>query len=224
MNILLVEDEPGIATPILRALRAQGHDSRHAVSVSQARHALIEAEPDLLLLDVRLTDHPDGGFLLAREARAAGFRGRILMLTARDTLEDRVSGLDDGADDYVVKPFDLPELLARVRALLRRDSPVTSSRFVQGMLAVDYAARMVCWDASPVPLSGREFALLEQLTLASERVFSPEELLDAVWGEAAASPGVVKVFVHQLRQKLGPDVVHTVSGHGYRLGPCRGGP
>ena len=219
MNILLVEDEPGIAAPILRALRAEGHDARHAETLRAARDALADAEPDLLLLDVRLPGHPDGGLMLAREARAVGFRGRILMLTARDALEDRVGALDGGADDYLLKPFDLPELLARVRALLRRGGAVTASRFSQGLLSLDFAARAVSWAGVSVPLSGREFALLEHLTLTSERTFSPEELLDGVWGEAA-SLGVVKVFVHQLRQKLGPDVVQTVGRHGYRLGPC----
>ena len=222
MKILLVEDEPGIAAPIVRALRIQKYEVRHAATLRAARAALAEAEPDLLLLDVRLPDHPDGGLTLAREARGANFRGRILMLTARDALDDRVNGLDGGADDYLVKPFDLPELLARVRALLRRGGAVTGRRFSQGVLALDFAARTVHWGGVSVALSNREFALLEQLTLAGERVFSPEELLDGVWGESATSLSVVKVFVHQLRQKLGPDVVQTVSGHGYRLGLCRG--
>ncbi|GIW33874.1 response regulator transcription factor [Meiothermus sp.] len=217
MRLLLVEDEPNIARPVLRALEAQGHQVRHAADLSTARALLAEAEPDLMILDVRLPESEDGGFILAKEARSAGYKGPILFMTARDALSDRVMGLDEGGDDYVVKPFDLPELLARVRALLRRVSEVKQSRVQHGPLELDLTDRSVRWAGRGVDLSPREYALLERLALFPGRVYSPEELLDLVWGEEASDPGVVKVCVHHLRNKLDPQVVRTVPG-GYRLG------
>ncbi len=217
MRLLLVEDEPNIARPVLRALEAQGHQVRHAPDLETARSLLAEAEPDLMLLDVRLPESEDGGFILAREARSAGYKGPILFMTARDALADRVMGLDEGGDDYVVKPFDLPELLARVRALLRRVSEVKQSRVQYGPLELDLANRSVRWEGRVVELSAREYALLERLALFPQRVYSPEELLDLIWGEEASDTGVVKVCVHHLRSKLDSRVVRTVPG-GYKLG------
>jgi two-component system response regulator QseB len=217
MRLLLLEDEPNIARPVLRALEAQGHAVQHATDLGPARELLAEGEPDLMVLDVRVPESQDGGFILAREVRAAGYKGPILFMTARDALEDRVMGLDDGGDDYVVKPFDLPELLARVRALLRRVSEVKTSRIMRGPLELDLATRTVRWTGVRVDLSSREYAFLERLALSPGRVYSPEELTDLVWGGEASDPGVVKVYVHHLRGKLGPEVVRTVPG-GYRLG------
>ncbi|MBF6594628.1 MAG: response regulator transcription factor [Thermaceae bacterium] len=217
MRLLLLEDEPNIARPVIRALESLGHSVYHALDLSQARERLAETEPDLMLLDVRVPESQDGGFILAKEARAAGYKGPILFMTARDALADRVMGLDEGGDDYVVKPFDLPELLARVRALLRRVSEVRASRIVKGPLELDLTSRAVRWAGTLVELSSREYALLERLALSPGRVYSPEELTDLVWGEEASDPGVVKVYVHHLRNKLGPEVVYTAPG-GYRLG------
>ncbi|MCS7057360.1 MAG: response regulator transcription factor [Meiothermus sp.] len=217
MRILLVEDEPNIARPVVRALLAQGHQVRHAPDLTNARLLLAEAEPDLLILDVRLPESEDGGFILAQEVREAGYKGPILFMTARDALADRVRGLDGGGDDYVVKPFELPELLARVRALLRRVSEVRQSRVQYGPLELDLTNRSVRWKGRPVDLSGREYALLERLVMHPDRVYSPEELLDLIWGEEASDTGVVKVCVHHLRSKLNAGVVRTVPG-GYKLG------
>ena len=127
MRVLLVEDEPDIRLPLQRALLAQGFEVRLAHDLPSGREAMLEIEPDLMVLDVRLLDEEDGGFILAREARASGYAGSILFLTARDALQDRVRALDDGGDDYVVKPFELLEVLARVRALLRRPTEARSS-------------------------------------------------------------------------------------------------
>lgn len=218
MQILLVEDEPNIARPVQRALVAQGHQVYHAPDLTTAQQRLLEAEPDLMLLDVRLPESGNGGFELARQAREAGFRGPIIFMTARDALEDRIAGLDDGGDDYVVKPFDLPELMARVRAVLRRVHEARSSRIVVGPLELDMVSRTVHWQGKWVELSGREYALLERFALSPGRVYSPEELADLVWGSEATGAGVVKVYVHHLRQKLSTEVIHTVLG-GYRLGP-----
>lgn len=221
MRLLLLEDEPGIAKHVRRSLEAHGYAVTTTETLAQARAALLEAEYDLLILDVRVPDHANGGFVVASEARLAGYRGKILFMTARDALDDRVNGLDIGGDDYVTKPFELPELLARVRALLRRDSEATSSEFTRGRLSFYFQHREARWDGVPVSLTARELSVLERLIFTSDRVISGDELMDTIWGEEAVS-GVVKVVVHHLRQKLAADVVVTDHGRGYRLGPCRG--
>jgi two-component system, OmpR family, response regulator QseB len=217
MRVLLVEDEPAIATPIMRALQAQGLDVRVAHDLETGRAAITDSEPDLMILDVGLMEHEDGGFLLAREARAAGYAGSILFLTARDALLDRVQGLDEGGDDYVVKPFELLEVLARVRALLRRPTEARSSKLRFGLLEMDLSSQEVRFDSQRVELSAREYGLLERLALSPTRVFSTEELLDLVWGDAASTPGVVKVNIYRLREKLVPSVVRS-SRRGYQFG------
>ena len=217
MKVLLVEDEPAIATPVMRALQAQGLEVRVANDLVTGREAIAEAEPDLMILDVGLVEHEDGGFILAREARNAGFSGSILFLTARDALMDRVQGLDEGGDDYVVKPFELLELMARVRALLRRPTEARSNRLRFGALEMDLSSQEVRFESRRVELSSREFGLLERLALSPTRVFSAEELLDLVWGDAASTPGVVKVNVHRLREKLSPVIVRS-SRRGYQFG------
>ena len=221
MRILLVEDEGAIALPLVRALEAQGYGVRHAVSLEDARIKFVEAEPDLALLDVRLPDDASGSFTLAREVRTAGYRGPLLFLTARDASEDRVEGLDLGGDDYLVKPFDLPELLARVRALLRRGSETRTSLLVSGPLSLDLNQRSVTWEGRPVSLSAREYELLERLARSPGRIFTASELFDLIWGDQASDPGAVKVCVHYLRAKLSPQVVRT-EARGYRLGTWSG--
>ena len=217
MRILLVEDEAAIALPLLRALQAQRYEVRHTATLAASRAAFAEEEPDLALLDVRLPDDASGGFTLAREVRAAGYLGPLLFLTARDTSEDRVAGLDLGGDDYLVKPFDLPELLARVRALLRRTSVTKTNELMYGPLSLDLGQRTVKWAEKAVSLSLREYDLLERLARSPGRVFSVQELFTLVWGEQASDPGAVKVCVYHLRSKLGPEVVLT-EARGYRLG------
>jgi two-component system, OmpR family, response regulator QseB len=221
MRVLLVEDEPDIRLPLQRALLAQGFEVQVAHDLPSGREAMLEVEPDLMVLDVRLLDEEDGGFILAREARASGYAGSILFLTARDALQDRVQALDDGGDDYVVKPFELLEVLARVRALLRRGTEARSSQLrfgtAAGNLELDLVRQQVSQDGARLELSVREFALLERLALTPSRVFSAEELLDAIWGESASSISVVKVNVHRLREKLGAETISSVRG-GYQFG------
>jgi len=217
MRILLVEDEEGLRKPLAALLRHQGYEVREAATLAEAWDAFVEAEPDLVSLDVMLPEGEDAGFRFARELRDAGFLGPILFVTARDAVEDRVQGLDLGGDDYLTKPFDLEEYAARVRALLRRGSPVKKSRVERGPLSVDLAARRVFWQGREVPLTSKEFALLELFVLHPERVFSAEELLDRLFPGTDSGPRIVRVYVHRLRQKLGPEVVATAPG-GYRLG------
>lgn len=214
---MLVEDEEAIALPLRRALAAQGYAVQYAADLIQARAALLTLEPDLAVLDVQLPEDESGGFVLAREMRAAGYRGSLLFLTARDGLADRLEGLDLGGDDYLTKPFHLAELLSRVRALLRRVSEAKTDLLNYGLLSLDLAARQVHWEGRTVTLSLREYDVLERLARAPGRVFSAEELLDMVWGERASDLGVVKVCVHHLRAKLSPEVIQTVQ-RGYQLG------
>jgi two-component system, OmpR family, response regulator QseB len=217
MRILLVEDEAAIALPVRRALAAQGYEVQHAADLTQAREALGTFEPDLAILDVRLPEDESGGFTLARELRRAGSRSPVLFLTARDTLEDRIEGLDLGGDDYLTKPFHLPELLSRVRALLRRVSETKTDCLDYGPLRLDLLARQVQWKGQMVPLGVREYDLLERLSRSPGRIYTAEELLDLVWAGRASDLGVVKVCVHHLRGKLGPAVIRT-EPRGYTLG------
>ena len=215
--MLLVEDEEGLRRPLAAMLRHQGYEVWEADSLAAAWDAFVEAEPDLVSLDIMLPEGEDAGFRFAEEIREAGYQGPILFVTARDAVDDRVRGLDLGGDDYLVKPFDLEEYAARVRALLRRGSPVKKSRLERGPLVVDFAARRVYWQGREVALTGREFALLELLALNPDRVYSAEELLERLFPGTESGLKIVRVYVHRLRQKLGPEVVATVSG-GYRLG------
>jgi DNA-binding response OmpR family regulator len=217
MRILLVEDEPGLATPLLALLRRERYEVAWADSLAQAHQLLSEQEPDLIALDVMLPEGEDAGFRLARALREGGFAGAILFLTARDTVEDRVEGLDLGGDDYLVKPFSLQEFLARVRALLRRGGEQRQNLLERGPLHIDFKRRSVCWQQHPVQLSEKEFALLERLALRPERVFGVDELLDKLFPDTDSGHRILRVYVHRLREKLGPEVISTQSG-GYILG------
>lgn len=217
MNILLVEDERDLAEPIASLLSAQRYHVTWVPSLKQAYDAQAEREYDLAILDVMLPEGEDAGFDYAAGLREVGFRGSILFLTARDSVEDRIRGLDLGGDDYLIKPFSLKELLARVRALLRREAQTRTSRFSRGPLAVDFGRRQVSWQGKPVNLSEREFAMLELFTLYPERVFGADELCERFFPEAESGTRVVRVYVNQLRKKLGHELIRTVPG-GYVLG------
>jgi DNA-binding response OmpR family regulator len=217
MRILLVEDESGLAGPLLALLRRERYEVEWADCLGKAREAFLEAEPDLIALDVMLPEGEDAGFVLAKELRESGYEGTILFLTARDTIEDRVSGLDLGGDDYLVKPFSLQEFLARVRALLRRGGSTKVAVLERGPLRLNFSSREVCWNDQTVGLSDKEFALLERLALHPERVFPVDELLDKLFPDTDSGHRILRVYVFRLREKLGPEVISTSSG-GYRLG------
>lgn len=217
MNILVVEDERDIAEPVTQLLRAQRYEVTWTASLEEAHDALGENTYDLAILDVMLPEGEDAGFELAEGLRAAGFEGSILFVTARDSVEDRIRGLDLGGDDYLIKPFSLKELLARVRTLLRRPSPTRTVTFSRGSLEVGFASRRVSWGGQAVKLSEREFAILELFALYPDRVFSVDSLLNRFFPDAASGHQVVRVYVKQLRAKLGERVVETVPG-GYVLG------
>jgi len=217
MRILLLEDERDLAEPLMELLRRERYEVAWADTLAGAYEALAEGEFDLAVLDVMLPEGEDAGFEFAEGLRAADFEGRILFLTARDSVQDRIRGLDLGGDDYLLKPFSLKEFLARVRALLRRPAQTKQAVFERGPLHVNFGARRVSWAGREVELSEREFAMLELFAHYPDRVFSVEELLSRFFPDADSGHRVVRVYVSQLRQKLHSELISTVPG-GYRLG------
>ena len=222
MRLLVVEDEVDLANAVARGLRR----SRYAVDVAHTLEdaflRLVSAGYDLVILDWNM---PDGkGVDLCRRLVDGSIptfedRPRVLMLTARDAVEDRVRGLDAGADDYLVKPFAFAELQARVRAILRRDED-TSPVLVVGDLKLDTTRFEVFRGEAPVRLTAKEFSLLEYLMTRAGQVLSQETLLEHVWDEAADPfTNTVRMTLSNLRKKLGePPVIHTVPGRGYVMG------
>jgi DNA-binding response OmpR family regulator len=218
----VVEDEPELAEVIARGLRRDGHAVDVALRANDAELKLRSAGYDLVLLDWNL---PDGsGLQLCKDLVSGhlptleGDRPRIMMLTARDDVDDRVIGLDSGADDYLVKPFAFAELSARVRALIRRDTesdPVISV----GALMLDAARFIATRDGVRLDLTAKEFSLLHYFMANPGIVMSQEHLLEHVWDEMTdPMTNVVRVTVSNLRKKLGePQVITTVPGRGYRL-------
>ncbi|MFO7300548.1 MAG: response regulator transcription factor [Actinomycetes bacterium] len=222
MRLLVVEDEPDLADVVVRGLRRDGHAVDLATGFAEAEMKLRSASYDLVVLDWNL---PDGsGLTLCRDLVAGdlptldGDRPRILMLTARDGIEDRVAGLDSGADDYLVKPFALAELSARVRALLRRNADAPPL-LVVGSLDLDPARFEARRDGVALDLTSKEFSLLHYFMLNAGKVLSQEHLLEHVWDEMVdPMTNVVRVTVSNLRKKLGePSPISTIPGRGYRL-------
>ena len=216
MRVLLVEDDVKLAQALAKGLRRQGY----AVDVAgDGEQALLNAavyEYDMILLDVMLpgTD----GFAVCRTLRERGAAAPVVMLTAREAVDDRITGLDAGADDYLAKPFDFGELLARIRALLRRGALPRTPELRVGALVVDPATHSVSREGVPVELTAREFAVLEYLARRPGEVVSRTRLLEHVWDENfEGSTNVVDVYVGYLRRKLGREQIATVRGVGYRL-------
>lgn len=222
MRLLVVEDEPDLAQALARGLRRDGHAVDVALNAADADLKLRTAGYDLLCLDWNLPDST--GLELCRSLVAGDLptfepvRPRILMLTARDDIADRVSGLDSGADDYLVKPFAFAELSARVRALLRREADVDPVLRV-GTLQMNPARFEAARDSKALALTSKEFALLNYFMTRPGEVLSQEHLLEHVWDEMAdPMTNVVRVTLSNLRKKLGePPIIDTVAGRGYRL-------
>ncbi|KMY23846.1 chemotaxis protein CheY [Actinobaculum suis] len=221
-NLLLVEDDAAISEPLSRALSREGYTVRLAATGKEAVEAMGKST-DLVVLDLGLPDMD--GLEVARYARQNGFTFPILILTARSEEVDMVVGLDAGADDYVTKPFRLAELLARVRALLRRtDPPETAPHELAAQdIVIDTAAYRVTQNGKELPLTSKEFHLLSVLIRNAGNAVSREELLQEVWGpENAESTKKLDMHISWLRRKLGDDVDHpryisTVRGVGFRF-------
>ncbi|ACO47245.1 response regulator transcription factor [Deinococcus deserti] len=218
MRLLLVEDDPRIAQPTTGVLREAGYAVTWAQTGPEGLEAAMLGEYPLIVLDVMLPGLD--GFEVARELRAGGVDSAILFLTARGELADRIEGLDLGGDAYLVKPFAMPELLATLRALSRRERGQGAPRvtFANGRGTLDTVARTVGWDGQEISVTGREYALIEALALAPERWFTREELLDRVWGpEFGGEARIVDVYVRYVRRKLAPEAVASERGRGYRI-------
>jgi DNA-binding response OmpR family regulator len=219
MRVLVVEDFEVLAQSIATGLRREGMAVDVALDGTDALERLRLTRYDVVVLDRDLPGvHGDD---ICRRLAADSATSRILMLTASGTLQDRVGGLDLGADDYLSKPFDFPELVARVRALARRSAPALPPTLESGGLTLDPSRRVAVRDGRRLDLSPKEFALLECLLSCEGRVVSAEELLERVWDEAADPfTTTVKTTIRRLRSKLGePPLITTVREAGYQIGP-----
>ena len=220
MRVLIVEDEPKLASLLRKGLTAQGLAADIASDPDDAMWMATATAYDVITLDVMLprTD----GFTLCRDFRRHGITTPVLMLTALDTIHDRVTGLDSGADDYLAKPFSFEELLARLRALARRPREVRMPVLTVGKLQLDPAARTVHFGDSPIELTRKEFALLEALMRRPGEAVSRFDLLEFAWDDSYDNrSNIVDVYIGYLRQKVdrpfGTDNIETVRGFGYRL-------
>jgi two-component system OmpR family response regulator len=213
MRILIVEDEPDLLHSLVRALREEGYAVDGAADGEDGLFKAESVEYDAIVLDVMLPKL-DGWQLLSR--LRASKKTPVLMLTARDASSDRVMGLDGGADDYVVKPFDLPELFARLRAIIRRSANKTSSRIGLGDVEIEMAARHVTHAGRPVELTAREYALVEFLALHRGEVVSRTQLYEHLFDENDSTlSNLLDVHVSNVRKKLGGEFITTRRGHGY---------
>ncbi|HZZ91915.1 MAG TPA: response regulator transcription factor [Usitatibacter sp.] len=218
MRLLLVEDDAMIGAAAQEGLRREGHAVDWVRDGAQASAALANGVYEAMLLDLGLPKRD--GLTVLRELRAKRSDLPVIVITARDAVADRVAGLDAGADDYLVKPFDLDELGARLRAVARRRSGRAAATLNVGDLELDTAARRARWKGKEVALSAREFTLVETMAERPGAYFTRAQLEDRLygWGEEVGS-NAVEVHIHALRRKLAPSVIRTVRGLGYCLAP-----
>ena len=214
MRLLLIEDDESLGQGLLTALRRAGYAIDWLTDGAGAIAALQSEPIDALILDLGLPGR-DGLEVLA-DIRAAGIETPVIILTARDAIPDRIRGLDAGADDYLAKPFDIGELKARVRALLRRREGRTGRGVQLGDLEIDLERHEASWQGRPLDLSRRELALLNELVLSPGRVLTRDSLLQKLYGwDEDVSANTLEVHVHNLRKKLPVDLIRTVRGVGY---------
>jgi len=216
MRLLLVEDDPLLGDGIQAGLQVMGYTVDWVRDGIAAEQALGNAEFDLLVLDIGLPRQD--GLTVLRKLRRGGSDLPALILTARDTVADRVEGLDSGADDYLIKPFDLDELAARLRAISRRRSGRAQPELRYGAVVFDPAGRRVTLEGRPVELTVRELAVLELLLSQVGRLVSRERLEETLYGwDEGVESNTVEVYIHHLRKKLGRDLIRTVRGAGYLI-------
>jgi DNA-binding response OmpR family regulator len=217
LRVLLVEDDALLGDGIRAGLKLSDYAVDWVCDGEAARGALFDHEYDACVLDLGLPRRD--GLTLLRELRARGSALPVLILTARDTSADKVAGLDAGADDYLTKPFDLPELQARMRALLRRAGGGATPLLAHAGVTLDPATKRVTRDGQTVGVSAREYALLHDLLSHKNHIRTRAQLEDSLyaWGEEAES-NTVEVYIHHLRKKFGADFIRTVRGLGYQLG------
>jgi two-component system response regulator QseB len=214
MRLLLVEDDPMIGAALRKGLQQEGHTVDWVTDGNGVDAALATTAFNLVVLDLGLPGK--SGLEVLRDIRRQKETVPVVIVTARDAVQDRIAGLDMGADDYLVKPFDLDELAARIRAVMRRQAGHAGNLLEHGDLALNPATHEVFRDGQPVPVSGREFAILEALLERPGAILSRAQLEDRLygWGEEVVS-NAVEVHIHNLRRKLGDGVIHTVRGVGY---------
>ena len=217
MRILVVDDEAELLELVARSLRTDGHRVQTATTARQAEAALYDEPWDVVVLDLGLPD--ESGLEVCRRARAQGLSTPILVLTAQTSVEQRVASLDTGADDFLAKPFAVAELKARLRALSRRKALPTALVWRRGEVVLDFPRRVATVASVEVPVTAKEWNILEVLAMSQGRVVSRARLLDEVWGDASASAeSSLEVLINRIRKKLGSEVIHTLRGEGYRLG------
>ena len=220
-KILVVDDEPQIRDLLTTSLRFAGFDVRAVAAGAAAISAVLEDEPDLILLDVMLPDI--NGFGVTKRLRASGFTSPILFLTAKDDTDDKITGLTVGGDDYVTKPFSLDEIIARIKAILRRTMAETDDATIHvGELAMNQDTHEVSVAGEEIELSPTEFKLLRYLMLNANRVLSKAQILDHVWEyDFNGDAGIVESYISYLRRKIDPHssepLIQTKRGFGYML-------
>src|SRR6187402_25746 len=219
MRLLLVEDDSMIGAAAQQGLRHEGHSVDWVRDGHQGEAAVAGGSYDLVLLDLGLPRKD--GLTILRGWRARGNAVPVLIVTARDAVSDRVAGLDAGADDYLVKPFDLDELLARVRALQRRNRGAALNVIEHGPMQLDPASLSVTYDGRAVSLQRREFMLLHKLLESAGKVLSRAQLEESVYGwDGGVESNSLDVHIHRLRRKLYPEIIRTVRGVGYVIDPA----
>jgi DNA-binding response OmpR family regulator len=217
MRILVVEDEHKIANSIKKGLEQESYVVDVAYDGEEGYDLALSEDYDIILLDLMLPKKD--GVSISKDLRAEGKHTPILMLTARGELNDKVEGLNSGADDYLVKPFAFEELLARIRALSRRPKTAISNQLIVNGLVLNTNTFEVKRDGKTVELSRKEYSLLEYLMRNSGRVVSKDNIISHVWNyEADILPNTVEVFIGYLRNKIGSDLIKTVRGFGYKVG------
>lgn len=215
MRVLVVEDEPDLLASLLQAVREDGYAADGAADGEEGLYKAESYDYDAVLLDIMLPGI-DGWEVLRRLRKSK--KTPVLMLTARDEVRDRVKGLDSGADDYVVKPFDIEEVLARLRALIRRSASAAQPQLEIGEVLVDMAARTVTRQGEAVPLTAREYALLEYLALHRGKLVTRTTLYEHLFDENDNTlSNLLDVHVSNLRKKLGHEFITTRRGHGYSI-------
>jgi two-component system response regulator QseB len=218
VRVLVVEDDALVAEGIKQGLEREHFTVDVVSSAEQAGKFLHGEHFDLLTVDLGLPKAD--GFSLVRQLRQSGQKTPVLILTARDTLEDCVKGLEVGADDYMIKPFRLPELVARIRALIRRAHSITDSKLSHGELELDTARHAATLQGEPLELTNREWALLEMLLIQSPKVVSKDKILQALVGwDVDLSTNAIEVYISRLRSKLAGSgvTIRTIRGIGYRI-------
>ena len=220
MRVLVVEDETRMAALIRQGLEEEAYAVDVVGNGAEALDWVQSVAYDLLILDIMLPGLD--GLAVCRDLRAQGYTMPILMLTARDTLDDKVTGLDSGADDYLVKPFAIQELTARLRALSRRESPSKTAEWVVGDLVLDPATKRARRGARWIDLTAKEYALLETLMRHPNQVLTRDQIIEHVWDiDFDSESKLIEVYIHALRRKIDDDqavkLIQTVRGLGYRI-------